>query len=148
MERGALETSDAPSTRVPSGTAPTSRCRRAPDVEASWSTSTWRRAGDGPWCPSAGVALDHRLAVGSAGAEGSVVDFWNRVELPAWLSGTVSSELVLRFLAHTATFALANIKDILELGEEADVARLAAASGRDVPPAVPLAEGPDRRGDE
>jgi hypothetical protein len=85
-------------------------------------------------------SLEHRLWVekmasadgsdDSDNSDNSVLHFWNRVELPSWLSGNVSDALVRRFLDHTASFALANIKDILELGEEDDVRRLGPVAGR------------------
>jgi hypothetical protein len=92
-----------------------------------------------------GGAIEHRLAVeelspdgqgapgGPEGAEGreepvshggSLLRFWNRIEVPPWLSDNLSDSLIRRFIDHTASFALANIKDVLEHGEEAEVRQL------------------------
>ncbi len=81
-------------------------------------------------------SIEHRLWVDASGA-GSVVHFWNRVELPQWLSRGVGEGLVARFVDHTATFALANIKDILEHGEEHNVSRLSLMASQELP-------GPER----
>jgi hypothetical protein len=88
-----------------------------------------------------GGSIEHRLSVDGL-RRGSVVHFWNRVETPAWLSRTVSDRLLYRFLDNTAVFALANIRDILERGEEDGVRRLAAIAGDEVPaPALGAREG-------
>jgi hypothetical protein len=81
---------------------------------------------------SGGGSIEHRLSVDGS-SNRSLVHFWNRVEAPGWLSGTVSDRLLYRFLDHTASFALANIRDILELGEEEAVGRLGAIATREVP---------------
>lgn len=84
--------------------------------------------------------IEHRLWVEEApdGGDGSVLRFWNRVEVPAWLSSTVSDSLVRRFLDHTATFALANIKDVLEHGEEDKLRQLQLLARQRVPAPTPL----------
>jgi Polyketide cyclase / dehydrase and lipid transport len=76
--------------------------------------------------------LEHRLSVEHAEA-GSVAHFWNEVELPTWLSTTLGEDLIHRFLDHTAVFALANIKAVLENGEEDNVRRLDRIARRHVP---------------
>jgi hypothetical protein len=78
-----------------------------------------------------GGSIEHRLSV-EGSRRRSVVRFWNRVETPGWLASSVSDRLIYRFLDHTATFALANIRDILELGEEENVRRLETIASRDV----------------
>lgn len=82
-------------------------------------------------------AIEHRLRVEGTPAR-SVVHFWNRVEVPTWLADHVEAGLVHRFLRHTATFALATIKDILESGQEDDVRRMVEATRRLLPPPLAL----------
>jgi hypothetical protein len=72
-------------------------------------------------------SLEHRLRVDPSPA-GAVVHFWNDIDPPRWLAATVSDALIEAFVGHTATFALANIRDILERHEEDAVRRLAAAA--------------------
>lgn len=79
-------------------------------------------------------ALEHRLAVEPSGDGSSVVHFWNRIDLPSWLSGTLGNGVVGSFVDHTAEFALANIKVILEHGEEDNLRRLDRIANRDLPP--------------
>jgi hypothetical protein len=88
-----------------------------------------------------GGSIEHRLAVDGS-RDRSVVHFWNRVEAPSWLSSVVSDRLIYRFLDHTASFALANIRDILELGEEENVRRLGAIASREVPVPERFRTGP------
>jgi hypothetical protein len=86
-----------------------------------------------------GGAIEHRLAVEELPPDGqgeparSLLRFWNRVEVPEWLSSNVSDSLIRRFVDHTASFALANIKDILEHGEEGQLRQLQRVARHDVP---------------
>jgi hypothetical protein len=87
-----------------------------------------------------GGSIEHRLSVDGS-RDRSVVHFWNRVETPGWLASSVSDQLLYRFLDHTAAFALANIRDILELGEEDNVRRLETIASRDLAPPARLQTG-------
>lgn len=87
-----------------------------------------------------GGSIEHRLSVDGS-LRRSVVHFWNRVEAPGWLSRSVSDRLLYRFLDHTAAFALANIRDILELREEDNVRRLGTIASRDISPPGRLRTG-------
>lgn len=88
-----------------------------------------------------GGAIEHELWVDEAPG-GAVLHFANRVEVPAWLSTSVSDGLLRRFLDRTTTFALELIRDILEGGEEDDVRRLQEAAAAAVPAPVRLEARP------
>lgn len=84
---------------------------------------------------SGGGRIEHRLWVERA-RRGSVLHFWNQIEVPRWLSSTISEPVIRRFLDHTATFALANIKDILENEQEDNIRQLPVAAHQEM--AVPI----------
>jgi hypothetical protein len=79
-------------------------------------------------------AIEHRLWVEPTPA-GAIVHFWNDVDPPQWLAANVGEPLIEAFIDHTATFALANIRDILEHHEEEGIRRLGKAAGGAVPAA-------------
>jgi hypothetical protein len=69
----------------------------------------------------AGGLLEHSLAVEDLG-DAAVLHFRNRLTLPAWVPPEViDDDLVRHLFDETASFALANIKYILEAGLESRV---------------------------
>jgi hypothetical protein len=82
--------------------------------------------------PGEGGVLEHSLAVEDLGG-GAVLQFRNRLTLPDWVPPEViDDDLVRHLFDQTASFALANIKYILERGIESQVGSFAQLATNEI----------------
>lgn len=83
--------------------------------------------------------IDHELELDEVDGV-TVVHLRNRVEPPSWLGDHVDPDVIRRYVEHTASFALANIKAILESRQEDAVARARLRAADEVPPTADLGQ--------
>lgn len=84
-------------------------------------------------------SIDHRLEL-EAVDEVTVLHLRNRVLPPPWLADHVDETVVRRYVEHTAEFAMANIKTILEAHQEDAVALARRRAAEELPAPADLGQ--------